>query len=1013
MRPRRETKGNMRAMAQNENEENAENAVDLPPPPGGGGAGGEGAGVAAGAGVAGPEAGQGQAVPDMTVLIQAIAGAFRAAVAGAQGAGHQGDAGVRLPLERLRSLGGIEFRGLSAEGSESWLESTKRILGQMNCSDVQKLGCVVSLLQDDAYTWWTTTISGMEDADVTWTFFQNIFKRRYLGVRYLGEKKREFMSLTQGSMSVAEYEVQFVRLSQYAPELIPDERERCERFRYGLVTDVKTYMLATEYSDFDVLVGRAKDIEMNLSLSARGAGPSAGKRVAEYSSGGGRNKRGRDRKYQSSARRGGGGQGAPVQGDKARVDPNTCWTCGSRGHLRRDCPRAAREVQAPVVAAGNSCWNCGSADHMRRECPLLAGGGQGRAPRVVAPQRGRGRGRGNFQHREDGGKNVAHVLAVQPEGGGQARVFAQREGRNDADVIAGTFTLQSLSLLSLIDSGSTHSYILREHAELLGLPVESLDVGMCVTSSFGETVVTRKLYRRCPLVVQDHVFHVDLMELPFYGFDVILGMDWLVEHRVVVDCENKRVSLKLADDYEVVVVGENVKFLANVVSTLEASRMLRQGCEAYLAFVMNPSSKELRVQDIRTVREFPGVFPEELSGLPPNREVEFGIELYENTTPVSITPYRMAPKELKELKTQLQELLDRGFIRPSVSPWGAPVLFVKKKDGTMRMCIDYRQLNKLTIKNRYPLPRIDDLFDQFRGAAVFSKTDLRSGYYQLKVKDVDVPKTAFRTRYGHYEFLVMPFGLTNAHAAFMDMMNRVFHEYLDKFVMVFIDDILVYSRTEEEHEGHLRIVLQALLENQLYAKLSKCEFWRREVVFLGHVVSAEGIRVDPQKIEAVMNWKPPKSVHEVRSFLGLAGYYRRFVDGFSKIAAPLAKLLQKDVKYEWTEARQQAFEKLKAALTQAPILVQPESGKEFVVYSDASYVGLGCVLMQEGKVVAYASRQLKVHERNYPTHDIQLAAVVFALKIWRHYLYGEKCTVYTDHKSLKYLMSQKELNLRQ
>ncbi|GMI66048.1 hypothetical protein HRI_000274100 [Hibiscus trionum] len=806
-------------------------------------------------------------------------------------------------------------------------------------------------------------------------------------------------------MSVAEYEVQFVRLSQYAPGLVPDERARCERFRYGLETDVKMYLLAAEYDDFDVLVGRAKDVEMNLSMSAKGAG----KRAAEYSSGGGRNKRGRDQKYQSSAKR---GSGAPARGGNARVDPSACWICGSRGHMKRDCPRAERVMQAPVAAAGNGCWSCGSADHLRRDCPRMAGE-QMRAPVVAAPQRGRGRGRGNFQRREEGGRGVAHVVAIQPEGGGQARVYAQREGRNDADVIAGTFTLQSLSLLSLIDSGSTHSYILREHAELLGLPVESLDVGVRVTSSFGETVVTRKLFRRCHLVVQEHVFHVDLMELPFYGFDVILGMDWLAEHRAVVDCENKRVSLKLADDYEVVVVGENVKFLANVVSSLEASRMLRQGCEAYLAFVMNPSSKELRVQDIRVVKEFPGVFPEELPGLPPNREVEFGIELYENTTPVSITPYRMAPKELKELKTQLQELLDRGFIRPSMSPWGAPILFVKKKDGTMRMCIDYRQLNKLTIKNRYPLPRIDDLFDQFRGAAVFSKIDLRSGYYQLKVKDVDVPKTAFRTRYGHYEFLVMPFGLTNAPAAFMDMMNRVFHEYLDKFVVVFIDDILVYSRTEAEHEEHLRVVLQALLENQLYAKLSKCEFWLREVVFLGHVVSAEGIRVDPQKIEAVMSWKVPKSVHEVRSFLGLAGYYRRFVDGFSKIAAPLTKLLQKDVKYEWTEARQQAFEKLKAALTQAPILIQPESGKEFVVYSDASYVGLGCVLMQEGKVVAYALRQLKVHERNYPTHDIELAAVVFALKIWRHYLYGEKCTVYTDHKSLRYLMSQKELNLRQ
>ncbi|KAK8700519.1 hypothetical protein V6N13_018914 [Hibiscus sabdariffa] len=319
----------------------------------------------------------------------------------------------------------------------------------------------------------------------------------------------------------------------------------------------------------------------------------------------------------------------------------------------------------------------------------------------------------------------------------------------------------------------------------------------------------------------------------------------------------------------------------------------------------------------------------------------------------------------------------------------------------------------MTVKNKYPLPRIDDLFDQLRGASVFSKIDLRSGYYQLKVREQDVLKTAFRIRYGHYEFLVMPFGLTNAPAAFMDLMNRVFREYLDQFVVVFIDDIPVYSWTEEDHDRHLRLVLQTLLENQLYAKLSKCEFWIREVVFLGHVVSSEGIRVDPKKVEAVVNWKQPKSVTKIRSFLGLAGYYRRFVSGFSKVATPLTKLLQKGVKYEWSDARQQAFEKLKEALTNAPVLIQPVSGKEFVVYSDASYVGLGCVLMQEGRVVAYASRQLKTHEKNYPTHDIELAAVVFALKIWRHYLYGERCTVYTDHKSLKYLMTQKELNLRQ
>ncbi|KAL4340132.1 hypothetical protein GQ457_08G027320 [Hibiscus cannabinus] len=314
------------------------------------------------------------------------------------------------------------------------------------------------------------------------------------------------------------------------------------------------------------------------------------------------------------------------------------------------------------------------------------------------------------------------------------------------------------------------------------------------------------------------------------------------------------------------------------------------------------------------------------------------------------------------------------------------------------MCIDYRQLNKMTVKNKYPLPRIDDLFDQLKRAFVSSKIDLRSGYYQLKVREQDVLKTAFRTRYGHYQFLVMPFGFTNALAAFMDLMNRVFHEYLYQFVVVFIDDILVCSRAEEDHDRHLRLVLQTLLENQLNASLA---------------ISFEGIRVDPKKVEAVVNWKQPKSVTEICSFQGLESYYRRFVSGFSKVAAPLTKLLQKGVKYECSDARQQAFEKLKEALTNAPVLIQPVSGKEFVMYSDASYVGLGSVLMLEGRVVAYASRQLKTHEKNYPIHDIELAAVVFALMIWRHYLYGERCTVYTDHKSLKYLRTQKELNLRQ
>ncbi|KAI3762549.1 hypothetical protein L1987_52980 [Smallanthus sonchifolius] len=368
---------------------------------------------------------------------------------------------------------------------------------------------------------------------------------------------------------------------------------------------------------------------------------------------------------------------------------------------------------------------------------------------------------------------------------------------------------------------------------------------------------------------------------------------------------------------------------------------------------------------------------------------------------------------MQELSNQLQELLDKGFIRPSFSPWGAPVLFVKKKDGTFRMCIDYRELNKLTIKNRYPLPRIDDLFDQLQGSSFYSKIDLRSGYHQLRIQEEDVPKTAFRTRYGHYEFLVMPFGLTNAPAVFMDLMNRVCKPYLDKFVIVFIDDILIYSRTKEDHEHHLKLILELLSNENLYAKFSKCEFWIREVHFLGHVINKKGIHVDPSKIEAIKNWEAPKTPTEVRQFLGLAGYYRRFIEIFSKIALPLTTLTQKEKKYDWSDKQESAFQLLKQKLCSAPILSLPEGIDNFVVYCDASHQGLGCVLMQREKVIAYASRQLKVHEKNYTTHDLELGAVVFALKIWRHYLYGTRCTIFTDHKSLQHIFDKKELNMRQ
>jgi hypothetical protein len=373
----------------------------------------------------------------------------------------------------------------------------------------------------------------------------------------------------------------------------------------------------------------------------------------------------------------------------------------------------------------------------------------------------------------------------------------------------------------------------------------------------------------------------------------------------------------------------------------------------------------------------------------------------------------MSTPELKVLQMQLEELLKKGYICPSVSPWGAPVLFVKKKDGTLRICIDFQQLNKYTINKKYPLLQIDDLFDQLRGEKIFSKIDLREEYHQVRIKEEDIHKTTFRTKYGNYGFVVVPFGLTNAPTVFMCLMIDIFINYFDNFVIVFLDDILIYSNSEEEHEHHLILVLQVLREHQLYAELSKCYFYQKQIHYLGHIISKLVIAVDPEKIEAIRGWPTPINVSDVRYFMGLAGYYRRFIVGFSKISHPITSLQKKGTKFEWTLKCEFFFNLLKELLTSAYVLKIADRNESFLVCIDVCKEGLGGVLTQNGHVIRYESRNLKEHERNYATHDLELATIVHALRMWRHYLMGKKFELRTLHIGLKYLFEQPILNARQ
>ncbi|KAI3776510.1 hypothetical protein L1987_46295 [Smallanthus sonchifolius] len=503
----------------------------------------------------------------------------------------------------------------------------------------------------------------------------------------------------------------------------------------------------------------------------------------------------------------------------------------------------------------------------------------------------------------------------------------------------------------------TISFISNAFSRKLDCTVNTIVKAFSVQTAVGKNSAVFQVTEDCIIGIEGHKFPSRLFLLTLGGFDIVLGMDWLAANEAQIICKHKRIHLKAPNGSPIKVYGDWNCTMPNVISMMKAESYMRRGCEAYLAYVIDNRMKTKELKDVPVVCSFPKVFPDDLPGLPPDREIEFQIDLLPRAEPVAKAPYRLAPSEMKELMSQLQELTEKGFIRPSISPWGAPVLFVKKKDGSMRMCIDYRELNKRTVKNKYPLPRIDDLFDQLQGASWFSKIDLRSGYHQLKVREEDVPKTAFCTRYGHYKFLVMSFGLTNAPAAFMDLMNRVCQPMLDRSVIVFIDDILVYSKNEGDHHCHLREVLEVLKQERLYAKFSKCAFWLREVQFLGHVINTKGIMVDPAKIETVKEWNIPKTPTEIRSFLGLAGYYRRFIQYFSKIASPLTKLTQKEVKYEWGPTQNNAFEELQTRLTQAPVLTLPEGNEDLVVYSNASGQGLGCVLMQRGKELNMRQRR--------------------------------------------------------
>ncbi|MCO5610521.1 hypothetical protein L7F22_064760 [Adiantum nelumboides] len=617
-------------------------------------------------------------------------------------------------------------------------------------------------------------------------------------------------------------------------------------------------------------------------------------------------------------------------------------------------------------------------------------------------------------------KTVANYLTITDEVTEQAHVYAALDpsGRNrQYSILEAQGDYQGKSLTFLIDSGSSHSFISPSTVKHLHLEPQSTGKKLQVSLVSGSIVSCEEQIVELLFQLEGHSTSQSLRVLKMGKFQGILGMDWLSKNKADIHCSQGTISFYSLNEEKVYIHGRRGNTPLRVVMAKQLIKGLRKGLSLYVLKLNKPEkeSKEKETEDKEPewLSEFSDVFPEELTDLPPTRGLVHDITLVPGAQPIAKSPYKMSLSEALELKNQLTQLLEQGFIRPSVSPWGAPIPFQKKKDGTFRLCIDYRGLNQCTVKNKYSLPRIDELFDRLSGAQYFSKIDLRSGFYQVQIQAEDIPKTAFNTKFGHYEFVVMPFGLTNAPATFNRLMTDLFREGLDNFVLIFFDDILVYSKTREEHEQHLRQVLEILRTAKLYAKRSKCLFFVEKVAYLGFIVSKDGISPDPAKVEAVVKWPIPQSVSEVRGFLGLTGWCRIFIQDYALISKPLTKLTQIDENFIWTEKGDFSFNELKNLLAKSPVLKLPDFEKTFEVIVDACAKGVGGILRQEGHPIAYESRQLRIHERNYPTHDLELLAVVHALKKWRHYLLSQIFELVTDHKSLKWIFTQPELNMRQ
>lgn len=834
-----------------------------------------------------------------------------------------------------------------------------------------------------------------------WAEMKEQLREKYVPLSYRDRLMEQMNTLRQGTMTVTEYMTKFDELVLRC-DVTEDERYTISRFRSGLRPDIKhemkllpydtldgSYQMALEFEDYFKSSNSRRSSSQVSRFTSPMSQPSRSHTSAPMPSSS------RPAPSQSIAQsKGKAPSTASSSGSKSASNTTKCYKCHGNGHFAYECP--TRNLYIDSIEENDEGE---PKENLEKEFYETVGSGS-----------------------EDDAECHDPDLYV------MRRVLTTLQSEDDwrrTSIFHTHFRHGDKSIKLVIDNGSCINVVSTSAVERMKLTPEPHPSPYRVAWVDKTTIQVKQ---RClvPLHLATYEDKIWCDVLPMDVAHILLGRPWLYDLDV---CnygrsntfsfvhDGKKLVLKPAkpSDKKEPPTDRNPTRPLHILNKKQFENDSRERGVVY-ALVSVPVSDDVETdipEDVKPIlSEFEDLIQDELPDtLPPLRDIQHAIDLVPGSSLPNLPHYRMNPTEHVELKRQVDDLLRKGFIRESTSPCAVPALLTPKKDGSWRMCVDSRAINKITVKYRFPIPRLDDMLDMMAGAIYFTKIDLRSGYHQIRMRPGDEWKTAFKTKDGLYEWLVMPFGLTNAPSTFMRVMTQVLRPYMGKFLVVYFDDILIYSKNRTDHLSHIRIVFSALKQEKLHVNLKKCSFLSAQVVFLGFIVSYEGIAADPEKVRAIREWPEPTNIHEVRSFHGLATFYRRFIRGFSTIMAPITNCMRKG-EFTWNKSASKAFEDIKRLMTEAPVLKLPDFSKVFEVSCDASGVGIGGVLSQEGHPIAFFSEKLNDARQKYSTYDKEFYAVVQALKYWRHYLLPREFVLYSDHQALKFLNSQKKLGAR-